>query len=134
MRLFSSLKVSSKNLGSFVTTRKLSWYLLSLTYSPPLVKKLSNLREEARDYLVDNRMAVPKLPLWGKNNNPEEWWNVNDFEIISVAYEHEVEGFLKIIAPYFPKGSKTEEMEDYEPHTPPGFSGPRTSIAEPPAP
>ena len=79
-------------------------------------------------------MAVPKLPLWGKNNNPEEWWNVNDFEIISTTYRHEVEGFLKVIAPYFPKGSKTEEMEDYEPRTPPGFSGPHTSIAEPPAP
>jgi len=44
------------------------------------------LREEARDYLVGNGMAVPKLPLWGKNNNPQEWWNTNDFEILSVAY------------------------------------------------
>ena len=42
-------------------------------------KKLSNLREEAWDYLVDNGLAVPKLPLWGKNNNSEEWWNTNDF-------------------------------------------------------
>ena len=66
-------------------------------------KKLSNLREEAQDYLVDNGLAVPKPPLWGKNNNPEEWWNTNDFEIISATYQHKVEGFLKIIAPYFPQ-------------------------------
>ena len=68
-----------------------------------ITKKLSMLRDEARDYLVENGLAVPKLPLWGKNNNPEEWLNANDFEILSAAYRHEVEGFLKRVAPYFPK-------------------------------
>jgi len=72
-------------------------------------KKLSNLREEARDYLVGNGMAVPKPPLWGKNNNPEEWWSTNDFEIISAAYRHKGEGFLKVISPYFHKGSIPED-------------------------
>jgi hypothetical protein len=66
-------------------------------------KKLSNLREEAREYLVGNGMAVPKPPLWGKNNNPKEWWSTNDFEIISAAYRHQVKGFFKVISPYFPK-------------------------------
>jgi len=64
-------------------------------------KKLSNLREEAQDYLVGNGMAVPKPPLWGKNNNPEEWWSTNDFEILSAAYQHEVKKFLKTVSPYF---------------------------------
>ena len=77
-----------------------------------IAKKLSSLREEAWDYLVDNGLAIPKLPLWGKNNNPEEWWNANDFEIICAAYRHEVEGFLKAVAPYFPKGSKANEIEE----------------------
>jgi hypothetical protein len=72
-------------------------------------KKLSNLREETQDYLVGNGMAVPKPPLWGKNNNPEEWWSTNDFEIISAAYRHEVEGFLKIVSPYIPSGSIPED-------------------------
>jgi hypothetical protein len=49
-------------------------------------KKLSQLREEAQDYLVGNGMAVPKPLLWGKNNNPEEWWSVNDFEIFCASY------------------------------------------------
>jgi hypothetical protein len=40
-----------------------------------LRKKLSQLREEARDYLVGNGMAVPKPLIWAKNNNPEEWWS-----------------------------------------------------------
>ena len=51
-----------------------------------ITKKLSKLREEARDYLVENGSAVPKLPLWGKNNDPEEWLNANDFKILSAAY------------------------------------------------
>ena len=51
-----------------------------------ITKKLSKLREEARDYLVENGSAVPKPPLWGKNNDPEEWLNANDFEILSAAY------------------------------------------------
>ena len=72
-------------------------------------KKLSSLREEAQDYLVGNGITVLKSPLWGKNNNPEEWWNVNNFQILSVAYQHEVEGFLKVISPCFPKDSIPED-------------------------
>ena len=58
-----------------------------------ITKKLSKLREEAQDYLVENGSAVPKAPLWGKNNDPEEWLNMNDFKIISAAYRHKLEGF-----------------------------------------
>ena len=42
-------------------------------------KKLTLLREEAGDYLVQQAMAIPGLPCWGKNNDPEQWWNINDF-------------------------------------------------------
>jgi len=61
------------------------------------------LRAEAKDYLVAEGLAVPKPPLWGKDNDPTEWWNINDFEILSACYRHEVEMFLKIVAPYFPE-------------------------------
>ena len=37
-----------------------------------ITKKLSKLREEAQEYLVENGSVVPKPPLWGKNNDPEE--------------------------------------------------------------
>ena len=99
-----------------------------------ITKKLSKLRDEARDYLVENGSAVPKPPLWGKNNDPEEWLNANDFEILSAAYQHKVEAFLKRVAPYFPKASKTEDSEESEPRTPPGISDHPTSVSEFPAP
>src|SRR6266853_3792528 len=78
-------------------------------------------------------MALPKPPLLGKNNNPEEWWSTNDFEIISAAYQHEVEGFLKVVSPYFPKGSTPEDNVP-EPRTPIGATAPPTSATELPAP
>ena len=66
-------------------------------------KKLTLLREEAEDYLVEQGMAIPRPPHWGKNNNPEQWWNINDFEILCASYQHEVEGFLETVSLYFPE-------------------------------
>jgi hypothetical protein len=78
-------------------------------------------------------MAVPKPPLWGKNNNPEEWWSTNDFKIFSAAYRHEVEGFLKIVSPYIPSGSIPEDNIP-EPRTPTGATVQPSSATELPAP
>ena len=36
-------------------------------------KKLTLLREEAGDYLVEQGMAIPRPPHWGKSNNLEQW-------------------------------------------------------------
>ena len=94
-----------------------------------LRKKLSQLREEARDYLVGNGMAVFTPPLWVKNNNPEEWWSVNDFEILCASYRHEVEGFLKMVSPYFPRGLKSED-DILELHTPSSFARQNTLVSE----
>jgi hypothetical protein len=41
---------------------------------------------------------------------------------------------LKRVAPYFPKASRTEDIEESKPHTPPGISGNPTSISKLPAP
>ena len=68
-------------------------------------KKLTLLREEAGDYLVEQGMAIPGPPRWGKNNDPQQWWNINDFEIFCASYRHEVEGFLKTVSPYLCYGS-----------------------------
>ena len=51
-----------------------------------LTKKLTCLREEASDYLLYQGKAIPKPPKWGKNNDPEEWYNINDFEILCACY------------------------------------------------
>jgi hypothetical protein len=41
---------------------------------------------------------------------------------------------LKRVAPYFPKASKTEDIEESEPHTPPSIASYPTSVSELPAP
>ena len=93
-------------------------------------KRLTLLREEAGDYLVEQGIAIPRLPCWGKNNDPEQWWNINDFEILCASYRHQVEGFLKTISPYFPRGPKLDD--DFpEPCTPTRVI---TSVSELPAP
>ena len=65
-------------------------------------KNLTLLREEVGDYLVEQGMAIPRPPCWRKNNDPEQWWNINDFQILCASYQHEVEGFLKTVLPYLP--------------------------------
>ena len=45
-----------------------------------------------------------------------------------------MEGFLKAVAPYFPKGSKANKIGGSEPCTPLGLSGPPTSITKLPTP
>ena len=71
-------------------------------------RKLTQLREEAGDYLVKQGMAIPRS-CWGKNNDLEQWWNINDFEILCASYWHEVEGFLKTVSLYFPRGPKSDD-------------------------
>jgi hypothetical protein len=51
-------------------------------------------------------MAIPKPPHWGKDNDPEEWWTINDFKILCAPYWHKVEGLLKTVLPYFLRGLK----------------------------
>ena len=72
-------------------------------------KKLTLLREEAGDYLVEQGMAIPRPPCWGKNNDPEQWWNINNFEILCTSYWHEVEKHFKTVSPYFPNGPKSDD-------------------------
>jgi hypothetical protein len=46
----------------------------------------------------------------------------------------ELEGFLKRVAPYFPKASKTKDIEESKPRTPPGISSYPTFVSELPTP
>ena len=45
--------------------------------------------------------------MWGKYNDPHQWWNLNDYEVICATYQHETEIFLP-----------NEEIEP-DPATPP---------------
>ena len=54
-------------------------------------------------------------------------------EILCASYQHEVEGFLKTISPYFSRGLKSDD--DFpEPHTPTRVIGQNTSVSELPVP
>jgi len=93
-------------------------------------KQLSALRAEAKDYLVAEGLAIPKPPLWGKDNNLTKWWSTNDFKILSTCYQHEVEIFLKIMAPYLPKAQDLDNDGFPEIHTPIGKSALPSSVTE----
>jgi len=51
--------------------------------------------------------------MWGKTNNPQQWWNLNDYEILSATFQYEVGAFLKVYSSYLPK----EDLKP-EPATP----------------
>src|ERR1700683_643906 len=62
-----------------------------------------------KDYQYDvlaEGLAIPVPPIWGKDNDPQQWWRINDYEILCAAFHHEIEMFLKSFAPYLPKGEK----------------------------
>ena len=133
MKSSSNWKISSRTLGLCTTLRILRVLLLTWMCSPLLGKKFTLLKEEAGDYLVEQGMAIPRLPHWGKNNDPEQWWNINNFKILCTSYWHEVEGFLKTVSPYFPRGPKLDD--DFpELHTLTRVIGQNTSVSELPAP
>ena len=79
------------------------------------------------------RGSFPRPPCWGKNNDLEQWWNINDFKILCASYRHEVEGFLKTVSPYFSRGPKSDD--DFpKPRTPTRVTGWSASVSELPAP
>ena len=57
--------------------------------------------------------AIPAVPLWGKDNDPHQWWMINDYEVLCAAFRHEVELFLKTFVPYLSK-----EGKGFQPTTP----------------
>ena len=82
-----------------------------------LVKATKLLAKLGKDYqykvLIDG-LSIPVSPMWGKYNDPHQWWSLNDYKILCAAYRHETEIFLRTLSPYLPKG----ELEQ-DPTTPP---------------
>lgn len=77
-------------------------------------KLLGNIRRTYQYDLVDDGLAIPEPLEWGKNNDPNQWWRINDYEILCAAFRHEVEMFVKTFAHYLPK----EETEHTTPRKP----------------
>ena len=90
-----------------------------------MTKLLIQMRKDYQYDLLADRSAIPVPPVWGKDNNPHQWWNINDYEILCAAYRQEVELFLKSFLPYLLKGDKTSEPTTPQKPTPsfPSISG-----------
>ena len=127
-------KISSRILGLCTTSKILRVLLLTQMCLPLLERNLPYLGKRLEiTYLVEQGMAIPRPPRWRKNNDLEQWWNINDFEILCTSYRHEVEGFFKTVSPYFPRGPKSDD--DFpKPCTLTRVTGWNTSVSELPAP
>jgi len=66
-------------------------------------KLLRKIRGKYHEEVLDDGLSIPKPPIWGKTNNPQQWWNLNDYEILSATFRHEVGAFLKVYSFYLPK-------------------------------
>ena len=74
-----------------------------------LRRTLRLLAQMGKDYqynVLAEGSAIPMPLIWGKDNDPQQWWKINDYEILCPAFRHEVELFLKSFVPYLPKGEK----------------------------
>ena len=67
------------------------------------MRLLRGIRRKCYEEVLDDGLSVPELPMWGKTNNPQQWWSLNDYEILSATFRYEVGAFLKVYSPYLPK-------------------------------
>nr|GAT59874.1 TY3B-TY3B protein [Mycena chlorophos] len=76
-------------------------YRLKDTVYRALLFVLNELRTAANDTFTRVFRRLPELPNWGKNEDISEFLYLNDFEILAVCLEVEVEGFLKEINRFY---------------------------------
>ena len=95
-----------------------------------LVKATKLLAKLGKDYqyevLIDG-LSIPVPPVWGKYNDPRQWWSLNNYEVLCATYRHETKIFLRTLSPYLPKG----EIE-LDPTTPPQTLRLYPSVSGPP--
>ena len=115
--------------------RVLNWNKEFLGAAPEpekLTRTTKLLTQMRRDYQYDlfaGGLAIPVPLVWEKDNNPHQWWSINDYEILCTVYCQEVELFLKSFSPYLIKGEK-----EADPATPQKSKTQFPSISEIPAP
>ena len=58
------------------------------------IRLLTRIRKTYQDevYAAASPILVP--PIWAKDNDPEQWCSINDYEILCATFCHEVEVFL----------------------------------------
>ena len=80
-----------------------------------ITKLLGRMRETYQYEFVGQGLAIPIPPVWGRNNDAHQWWRINDYEILSAAFRHEAEFYLKLLSPYLPKGELELEPTTFRP-------------------
>lgn len=66
-----------------------------------LMHTLVSIRGKLGDLLLTNGVPVPNLPFWGTNGNIDEFYYANEFEILGVCFQTEVERFLFIFDEHY---------------------------------
>ena len=56
-----------------------------------VIKLLMSIKKCFWEQIVMKSLSIPDLPILARNNNPQLWWNINNYEILSAAFQHEVE-------------------------------------------
>jgi hypothetical protein len=92
-------------------------------------KLLTQIRRDYQYDLLADGLAILVPSVWGKDNNPHQWWSINNYEILCAVYRQEVELFLKSFPPYLIKGEK-----EADPTMPQRSKTQFPSISEIPAP
>ena len=72
-------------------------------------------------------MPVPFI--WAKDNDPEQWWSINNYEILCATFYHEVEIFLKYFLQFLSSRKREEDLDN--PFTPLRKTTPPLSVLGP---
>ena len=110
--LVEALKVMEKTVQEFImigVNRK----VICAAPQPERLMWVTKLLISMRKNYQYEILASYSSPILGNDNNPQQWWSINDYEILSATFQHEVETFLKSFSPYLPK-----EERGFEPATP----------------
>jgi hypothetical protein len=51
-----------------------------------MLKLLVKLRRDYQYKFVGDRLVIVVPPVLGKDNNPQQWWSINDYKILSAAF------------------------------------------------
>jgi hypothetical protein len=44
------------------------------------------MRKNYQYKILADRLVIPVLPIFGKDNNPQQWWSINDYEILLATF------------------------------------------------
>ena len=73
---FRIIGVNGKIIGAAPQPEKLTW----------ITRLLMSMRKNYQYKTLADVLVIPVLPIWGKDNNTQQWRNINDDEILPAAF------------------------------------------------